>query len=113
MPHHSHFTTDAFSPMTKQIETKVASDGLRYTAKAGGSPYLGGGTTMSCFRCGRHRIPTQLQGQHLLGRSRRVCKPSCAALAAPAQTAMATTAVAAPAGVSAATPAVATVAAIT
>lgn len=76
--------------MTKQIETKVASDGLRYTAKAGGSPYLGGGTTMSCFRCGRHRIPTQLQGQHLLGRSRRVCKPSCAALAAPAPSAVGT-----------------------
>ena len=70
--------------MTKQIETKVASDGLRYTAKAGGSPYLGGGTTMSCFRCGRHRIPTQLQGQRLLGRSRRECTPSCAALATPA-----------------------------
>ena len=76
--------------MTKQIETKVASDGLRYTAKAGGSPYLGGGTTMSCFRCGRHRIPTQLQGQHLLGRSRRVCKPSCAALAVPAPSAAVT-----------------------
>ena len=77
--------------MTKQIETKVASDGLRYTAKAGGSPYLGGGTTMSCFRCGRHRIPTQLQGQRLLGRSRRVCKPSCAALATPAAAPVPTT----------------------
>ena len=63
--------------MTKPVETKVAVDGLRYSAKAPGSPFGGSTNTMSCFRCGRHRPTTQLQSQRLLGRIQRVCRPSC------------------------------------
>ena len=65
-------------PMTKPVQTQMADSGLRYTAKAGGSPFGSGLPTMSCFRCGKHRPAAQLQSQRLLGRVQRVCKPSCA-----------------------------------
>jgi hypothetical protein len=68
------------SCMSKTLQTKVASNGLRYTSKVSGSPFLGNGSTMSCFRCGKHRTADQLQTKKLIGRNQRVCKPSCAEL---------------------------------
>ena len=64
--------------MTKPVHSQMADNGLRYTAKAGGSPFGTSLPTMSCFRCGRHRPAAQLQSQRLLGRVQRVCKPFCA-----------------------------------
>ena len=40
-------------------ETVIAPTGLRYTSKANGSPFQGvGGTgeTLSCIKCGQHRL---------------------------------------------------------
>lgn len=36
----------------------------------------------SCFKCGKHRVPAQLRSIRVLGRSERVCDPSCKALEA-------------------------------
>ena len=63
--------------MTKDTTTRIKQDGLRYTSKVGGSPFLGRGNTRSCFKCGRHRPADQLHSQRLLGKVQRVCKPSC------------------------------------
>jgi hypothetical protein len=67
--------------MAKAISTRVSTDGLRYGSKAPGSPFLGGGNTRSCFKCGKHRQQAQLVSKRILGRSEMVCSPSCAALA--------------------------------
>jgi hypothetical protein len=58
--------------------TKVSADGLRYSTKAPGSPFLGAGHTRSCFLCGRHRQAAQLKSKRVLGRAEMVCAPSCA-----------------------------------
>ncbi len=45
--------------MHKQEETLVSQNGLRYTSKENGSPFrdIGeSGDTMSCIKCGRHRL---------------------------------------------------------
>jgi hypothetical protein len=45
--------------MTQYQETAVSPTGLRYTAKENGSPFqgLGGsGETMSCIKCGHHKL---------------------------------------------------------
>ena len=45
--------------MYKDSETLVALSGLRYTSKENGSPYqsIGGtGETLSCIKCGKHRL---------------------------------------------------------
>ena len=39
--------------------SQVSSTGLRYTTKVSGSPYQGvggSGHTMSCIKCGHHRL---------------------------------------------------------
>jgi hypothetical protein len=39
--------------------TKISQTGLRYTTKESGSPYRdtgGSGETMSCIKCGQHRV---------------------------------------------------------
>jgi hypothetical protein len=39
--------------------SQISPTGLRYTTKAGGSPYQavgGSGHTMSCIKCGHHRL---------------------------------------------------------
>ena len=39
--------------------TQISPTGLRYTTKQNGSPYQGvgdSGQTMSCIRCGHHRL---------------------------------------------------------
>ena len=67
--------------MTKDTATRRSADGLRYTSKETGSPFTGNGSTRSCFRCGRHRLPALLQSIRILGRTEMVCKPSCKELA--------------------------------
>ena len=45
--------------MYNDSETLVSSCGLRYTSKENGSPYqsIGGtGETLSCIKCGKHRL---------------------------------------------------------
>jgi hypothetical protein len=45
--------------MYKDSETLVSLSGLRYTSKENGSPYqsIGGtGETLSCIKCGKHRL---------------------------------------------------------
>jgi hypothetical protein len=44
--------------MYKFEETAVAPSGLRYTSKEGGSPFqgLGNGETLSCIKCGHHKL---------------------------------------------------------
>ena len=63
--------------MAKHTSTKLTDDGLRYTARANGSPFVSHGTMRSCFKCGKHRAPAQLQSKRFLGRNEMVCKPAC------------------------------------
>ena len=45
--------------MYRNETTQISSTGLRYTAKESGSPYSGiggSGHTMSCIKCGQHRL---------------------------------------------------------
>jgi hypothetical protein len=63
-------------------KTTISSDGLRYTAKKPGSAFgsvtLGStSTTMSCFKCGRHRPLSGLVTRKVLGRNQKVCAESC------------------------------------
>jgi hypothetical protein len=64
--------------MSKDSSTKLTTDGLRYTSKEGGSPFLGSGNTRSCLLCGKHRRPEQLRARRMFGRIEMVCKPDCA-----------------------------------
>lgn len=67
-----------------EVKTAVVADGLRYKAKAPGSPFRASasfsGATMSCFMCGKHRVRSQMRTRQLLGKSQTVCAPSCKAL---------------------------------
>ncbi|MBI5335950.1 MAG: hypothetical protein HZB72_15400 [Burkholderiales bacterium] len=63
--------------MSKETETTIRADGLRYQSKKTGSPFSGTGSTRSCFKCGRHRTADQLQTKKVLGRTEMICKPSC------------------------------------
>ena len=48
--------------MYKDETTLIAPTGLRYTSKEGGSPFQGmggGGETMSCIKCGNHKLRTK------------------------------------------------------
>ena len=45
--------------MYKNEHTSISSSGLRYTAKENGSPFEGvggSGETLSCIKCGKHRL---------------------------------------------------------
>ncbi|MCM5679227.1 hypothetical protein M8A51_06745 [Schlegelella sp. S2-27] len=67
--------------MTKTVTTRINDDGLRYRSKTVGSPFASKANTRSCFKCGKHRTPDQLQSKKLLGKTEMVCKPSCKELA--------------------------------
>jgi hypothetical protein len=59
----------------------IADSNLRYLSKPVGSSFGGlGNPKRSCFRCGAHRVPTQLRTVKVMGRNERVCEPSCKAL---------------------------------
>ncbi|MBH9553944.1 hypothetical protein [Inhella gelatinilytica] len=63
--------------MFQDTHTTVRDDGLRYEAKISGSPFFGSGHMRSCFKCGKHRLPTSLKSVKILGRTERVCAPDC------------------------------------
>ena len=67
-----------------EVKTAIVADGLRYKAKAAGSPFRASssfsGATMSCFLCGKHRVRSQMRTRQFLGKSQTVCAPSCKAL---------------------------------
>jgi hypothetical protein len=61
--------------------TKMNDDGLRYRKKATGTPFAGGSfgqATMSCFKCGKHRLRADLEVKKLLGKNHQVCRGGCA-----------------------------------
>jgi hypothetical protein len=65
-------------PEKPPMPAVIAEDKLRYRSKPVGSSFGSLGNPMrSCFRCGAHRAPTQLRAIKFLGRSERVCEPSC------------------------------------
>jgi len=43
--------------MSKDHESKIAEDGLRYKRKESGSPFpnIGSMATISCYKCGLHK----------------------------------------------------------
>ncbi len=55
------------------VKTAIVADGLRYKAKASGSPFRASasfsGATMSCFLCGKHRVRSQMRTRQFLGKS--------------------------------------------
>lgn len=64
-----------------EVKTAILADGLRYKTKVSGSPFATGtsmgGSTMSCFLCGKHRLRSQLGTRKVIGKSQAVCSPSC------------------------------------
>ena len=65
----------------EEVKTRIEADGLRYRSKTPGSPFAPagafGGSTMSCFLCGKHRPRSLLKSRRLLGKAQFVCSPSC------------------------------------
>ncbi len=66
-------------PVTK---SSILEDGLRYKAKASGSPFTtssayAGNSTMACFLCGKHRPRASMMTRKLLGKAQAVCAPKC------------------------------------
>ncbi len=62
--------------MSRDETTKIASDGLRYKSKAGGSPFGGSGHTaasMSCYKCGLHKPRALGTFKRLLNQSMFMC----------------------------------------
>lgn len=70
------------SSKTDTPVTKMAEDGLRYRKKATGTPFAAasafGHSTMSCFKCGKHRPRAELEVKRILGKNHQVCKGGCA-----------------------------------
>jgi hypothetical protein len=63
-------------------KTTISSDGLKYAAKKPGSVFGGvtvgnGSVTMSCFKCGRHKLLSELLTKKILGRNQKICAVSC------------------------------------
>jgi hypothetical protein len=72
------------SSRDSDTKTTISSDGLRYTAKKPGSAFgsvtLGSSSaTMSCFKCGRHKLLSELLTKKILGRNQKVCAVNCQA----------------------------------
>jgi hypothetical protein len=67
-----------------EAKTSLLAGGLRYKSKASGSPFKAtssfGGTTMSCFICGKHRARSLMKSRKVLGKAQAVCSPSCRAM---------------------------------
>lgn len=65
----------------EEVKTRIDAEGLRYHSKTPGSPFAPagafGGSTMSCFLCGKHRPRSALKTRKLLGKAQTVCSPSC------------------------------------
>jgi hypothetical protein len=65
-------------PSTKNA---IIDDGLRYKSKVSGSQFAStayaGGSTMSCFLCGKHQPRSQMTTRKFIGKSHAVCAPKC------------------------------------
>jgi hypothetical protein len=57
---------------------EVGASKARDQNEVAGSTF--GSLRRSCFKCGMYRMPAQLRTVRVLGRSERVCAPSCEAL---------------------------------
>lgn len=58
------------------VSTKVDATGLRYKAKAGGSPFGASGAaggSMSCYKCGLHKPRALGSFRRVVGKSMFVC----------------------------------------
>ncbi len=85
-------TTSKSTPKTPAIpagqkakadKTVLSSDGLRYKNKSAGSPFSSSNfstmtSSMSCFKCGRHRRPEDMETKRLFGALQKICKGGCA-----------------------------------
>jgi hypothetical protein len=70
------------SSRNDQGKAKISSDGLRYKTKELGSAFgmltLGNSAAMmSCFKCGRHKLLTELKTRRILGRNQKICATHC------------------------------------
>ncbi len=65
--------------MSKDITTRIAPDGLRYTSKRTGSPFGSScsPSTRSCFYCGVHRAADQRKTFRFGNRQEVICDPPC------------------------------------
>ena len=61
--------------MSREEVTKIATDGLRYKSKKGGTPFGGSSAmgTMSCYKCGLHKPRSLGTFKRLLNQSMFVC----------------------------------------
>ena len=61
--------------MYKNNITEIAKDGLRYKSKEGGSPFGSGQSigTMSCYKCGLHKIRALGTFKRLLNQRMFIC----------------------------------------
>ena len=61
--------------MSRDQTTQIASNGLRYKSKEGGSPFGGSNptSTMSCYKCGLHKPRGLGTFKRLLNQSMFMC----------------------------------------
>lgn len=59
--------------------TTFSQDGLRYVRKPSGSIITAprSESMMSCFKCGKFRLPSEMVMKRLIGKSHRVCASKC------------------------------------
>ena len=59
--------------------TTLSPDGLRYVKKPSGSFITSprAESMMSCFKCGKFKLPSEMATKRFLGKSHRVCAPKC------------------------------------
>lgn len=61
--------------MSKEQESKIAKDGLRYKTKEGGSPFQDSAnmSSISCYKCGLHKPRALGIFRRLLNQSMFMC----------------------------------------
>ena len=61
--------------MSRVETTKINKDGLRYKSKEGSTPFGGSSNigTMSCYKCGLHKLRSLGTFKRLLGQSMFMC----------------------------------------
>jgi hypothetical protein len=66
-------------PPNQGPKSTMTEDGLRYVNRAVGSMYgtVSANSTMSCFWCGVHRIPSSLVTQRIFGKNHKICSDPC------------------------------------
>ena len=65
--------------MMSMSDTQLTQDGLRYVKKAPGSIITTprAESMMSCFKCGKFKLPSEMAMKRFLGKTHRVCAPKC------------------------------------